>query len=254
MVVFSVVELFTFLNFTIFLFVLFRKIVKISNLTGLKYPQKGGRLIVVHAVTENGLVPGAACIFRSDGKSADYHSDMNADNFLKWFNEQLIPNLDPRTVIVMDNASYHNTKNPKVPLYGFRKAVKQQFLQEHRIPFDEKMKVSQLDTILKQAKPRIEKYATDTVAELANKDLKILRLPPYHCELNPIELVWSSFKSRVAAKNTMQKLDFVQNLAHEVFHEMPTLFAKNCFQHVRKLEDQFWKKDSLDQIQKSQVV
>ena len=48
---------------------------------GVKFPQKGGRLVVVHAITEQGLVPGAACIYRSDGKNSDYHADMNGANF-----------------------------------------------------------------------------------------------------------------------------------------------------------------------------
>lgn len=43
------------------------------------------------------------------------------------------------------------------------------------------------------------KYQTLAVDELAAKHgITILRLPPYHCELNPIELVWAQVKGHVA--------------------------------------------------------
>lgn len=40
---------------------------------------------------------------------------MNSGNFEKWIQEKLIPNLPPRTVIVIDNASYHNIEVNRVP-------------------------------------------------------------------------------------------------------------------------------------------
>ena len=37
------------------------------------------------------------------------------------------------------------------------------------------------------------KYAVDEMVEAARHE--IVRLPPYHCELNPIELSWSQVKA-----------------------------------------------------------
>ena len=44
---------------------------------------------------------------------ANYHDDMNAEVFEKWFANTLIPNLskDRKVVIVMDNAKYHSLLN-----------------------------------------------------------------------------------------------------------------------------------------------
>ncbi|KAJ8317682.1 hypothetical protein KUTeg_005586, partial [Tegillarca granosa] len=44
---------------------------------------------------------------------------------------------------------------------------------------------------------------------------KILRLPPYHADLNPIELIWADLKSYVASKNLKFKLSDVQKLAEK---------------------------------------
>ena len=48
---------------------------------------------------------GCDWVFKSKkGSSTDYHQEMNAINFEKWFQEKLIPALPTSTLIVMDNA------------------------------------------------------------------------------------------------------------------------------------------------------
>ena len=41
------------------------------------------------------------------GSSADYHQEINAVKFVKWFEDKLHPTLPASSLIVMDNASYH---------------------------------------------------------------------------------------------------------------------------------------------------
>ncbi|CAH0723974.1 unnamed protein product, partial [Brenthis ino] len=53
---------------------------------------KGARWIIVHAEGENGFVPNARVIFKSQTKSGDYRNDMNQTNFMKWLKEKLVPN------------------------------------------------------------------------------------------------------------------------------------------------------------------
>ena len=38
---------------------------------------------------------------------SDYHQDMSANVFENWFPEKLIPNLPGKSVVILDNASYH---------------------------------------------------------------------------------------------------------------------------------------------------
>ena len=53
------------------------------------------------------------------------------------------------------------------------------------------------------AKPK--KYVCDERAK--SKNVQVLRLPPYHCDYNPIEMVWAYAKGEVARKNVEYKLD-----------------------------------------------
>lgn len=69
---------------------------------------KGDRLIILNAITQEGWVPGAKVVFKSTRKTVDYHGQMDWDLFKKWFTEALIPNIPNKSIIVMDNASYHN--------------------------------------------------------------------------------------------------------------------------------------------------
>lgn len=69
---------------------------------------------------------------------------MNEGNFLKWFEEQLLPSLEEPSLIIMDNASYHSTLVEKAPTASTRKAEMQQWLREHNIPFNEKLLKPQL--------------------------------------------------------------------------------------------------------------
>lgn len=76
---------------------------------------KGKRFIIVHAGSEAGFVDNAFLCFRSYSNQEDYHGDMNNLNFTKWATEKLIPNLPPESIIVMDNAPYHNSLKDKPP-------------------------------------------------------------------------------------------------------------------------------------------
>ncbi|MEN8236751.1 MAG: hypothetical protein ABFQ95_04320 [Pseudomonadota bacterium] len=69
---------------------------------------KGERLIIINAITSNGWVPNAKLVFKSTRKTGDYHGQMNKDLFEKWFTEKLLPNIPSNSLIVMDNATYHN--------------------------------------------------------------------------------------------------------------------------------------------------
>jgi transposase len=76
---------------------------------------KGERLIIINAITSSGWIPGAKLVFKSTRKTGDYHGQMNWDLFKKWFTEMLLPNIPEHSLIVMDNAPYHNILSEHSP-------------------------------------------------------------------------------------------------------------------------------------------
>jgi transposase len=117
-----------------------------------------------------------------------YHCDMDSALFETWFKNQLLPNIPPRSVIVMDNASYHSKQINKKPTSTTRKQDILDYMQSNKIPVPQgKNTKLALLNIIKELNISAE-YRVDNLAKANNHD--VLRLPPYYCVLNPIELVW----------------------------------------------------------------
>lgn len=122
--------------------------------------------------------------------TGDYHDEMNAEQFEEWFRDTctLIPNLKPSSLIVIDNASYHSRRLEKVPTTNSRKKEMQDWLLAHGIQYPEKALKRELIALIRLSNPQ-PKYTVDEIAKTFGHE--VVRLPPYHCELNPIELCWS---------------------------------------------------------------
>ncbi|XP_037270371.2 uncharacterized protein LOC119161985 [Rhipicephalus microplus] len=184
--------------------------------TGLAAPSgKGARLILVHAGSSaTGFIEGAADYFRAKkGGSADYHSEMDGRYFEEWFTDKLLPNIPPNSVIVMDNAPYHSVALEKAPTKSTHKADIQLWLTKKGVPWSEDMVRAELLELSQKVNTPSIVYRIDTLA--ATHGHEVLRVPPYHCEFNPIELVWSQVKGYIAARNTGFTLAEVEKLLPE---------------------------------------
>ena len=164
--------------------------------TGVKQPTgKGSRLIIVDAGTKDGFIPGASLVFQAKKDDGDYHGEMNAASYEKWFREQLLPNIPPNSVIVLDNASYHSAQVELLPRKHWRKDLIREWLTSKDIQWNTDMIK---DELLKLVEPLRPKYSDKNVDKMAREaGHEVLRLPPYHCELNPIELVSITINSDI---------------------------------------------------------
>lgn len=222
--------------------------------TGLKKPvSKGQRVIVVHAGGEMGFVPNALLMFKSGLKTGDYHDDMNKKNYEKWLREKLIPNLNPNSVIVIDNAPYHREQINPAPTSCSRKSEMIAWLSERGIAHSMNQLKPELYELIKFHKPRYVTYKIDQI--LAEAGHSTLRLPPYHPDLNPIEMIWAVVKAHIKKKNVKFTLDSVKELAIEKFSDISTNDWKARCAHVEKVEEEYLAAESLtDSITDSFVI
>ncbi|KAJ8914699.1 hypothetical protein NQ315_017408 [Exocentrus adspersus] len=152
-----------------------------------KHCSEGKRYIIVHAGNKEGFIDGAGLIFSTKNKSADYHDNMNSELFEKWMEEQLLPRLKKPSLIVMDNARYHSRLMEKIPNTQSTKDEIIQWLQSKNIPIPQHAFKCELLQIVHQFKPKNIAYAIDEL--IYKMGHSVLRLPPYHCQFNAIELI-----------------------------------------------------------------
>lgn len=214
-----------------------------ENTEGFKVPTgKGGRLIVCHAGSKShGFIEGAKMIFRSkSGNIGDYHSQMNAEVFRSWFIEML-QSLEEACVIVMDNAAYHSMLVDNFPKSNARKSDIQEWLTKKNINFSSFETVAELRERVKLLLPTQKKYELDELALKMGHE--VVRLPPYHCQYNPIEMIWAQVKRQVVTKNTTFKIADVEKLMHEAIDSVTKEDWINCVRHTEKIQEVDYKKE-----------
>ncbi|XP_050512812.1 uncharacterized protein LOC126888513 [Diabrotica virgifera virgifera] len=163
------------------------------------YPiNRGQRIIILNIGSKNGWLGGESFLQLAKNikdSKLDYHENMTSSLFKEWFEKKVLPNFPPKSVIVMDNATYHSEQIRKIP----------------------------------------------GVDELAKRDgHNVLRLPPYYCVFNPIELIWSQLKESLRRNNCCPNFssESVSHVVEEIKKISPTLW-QNCVSHVIKTEDHY---------------
>lgn len=203
---------------------------------------RGGRIIVLHAGTSAGFIPECLLIFKSK-KTGHYQEEMNHDVFSKWFEDCLLPKLHEPSTIVMDNASYHSVVADKAPTMASRKIKIIEWLNNKNIQFEETLNKSELIQIVNAHKPQTPVYIIDEIAY--SKGHKVLRLPPYHCHFNPIEMIWAQMKGYVARNNKTFTIAEVDKLTRQAVDNITSDNWRSAVHHVRTTIEEAWKKDAL---------
>ncbi|XP_054256828.1 uncharacterized protein LOC129000372 [Macrosteles quadrilineatus] len=226
--------------------------------TGLKnIPGRGGRLIVVHIGNENGFLKEASeelvqndvrLIFQGKKNKrrlggVDYHEEMNSACFENWFENKVLPNLPPSSVIVMDNASYHSRTLEKFPNMSWRKDDIQQYLTTKEVEWTTTLVKAELLQLAEPFRSASKKYVVDEMAAEAGHT--VLRLPPYHCDLNPIELAWANVKNNVALHNVSYKLQDVEEMLNNNISNLLPETWRSFVEHIKKVEDSLWELDNV---------
>ena len=211
---------------------------------GLKVPSaKGGRLIILHAGWKEGCISNADLVFRGKKGTGDYHKEMNTAHFLKWFKERLIPNLPATSVIVLDNAKYHNSVVEKIPTKSSTKKDMIQYLDSHEIPYDKKLLKAEMFMLTETRNPASQ-YLTDVFANRHSHG--VLRLLVGHCELNPVELTWAKVKGYAASHNKDFTMARTEQLAREGIAQVTAEKWANCVKNViQKVERHYRETDGI---------
>lgn len=201
---------------------------------------KGPRLIIVNAITAQGWVKGAELVFEAKKRTGDYHGQMNWENFSMWFADQLLPNIPSRSLIILDNARYHNVLlEGSSPTPQSRKGQLQDWLTKSDIPWTPDMLKPELYELCKRFAPA-PTFKLNQLAEACGH--RILRTPQYHPELQPIETCWGVVKNHMAEHCDFTTKNFHEQLPVALSKVKPST-CKKVIAQVVKQEEKYWAED-----------
>jgi transposase len=202
----------------------------------------GERLIIVNAITKNGWVPNAKLVYKSTKKTGDYHGQMNQEIFHKWFSEKLIPNIPNNSIIIMDNASYHTVlAKHSAPTRKCSKEKILAWLEQNKFFCNPDCLKAELVELLEKCAPE-PTYVIDELAKQAGHE--VLRTPPYHPELQPIEVCWGVVKNEVG-RNCDFTMSNLEVQLEKAFGKVSKETCRKIIKKVRGAEDKFWQEDAL---------
>ena len=113
------------------------------------------------------------------------------------------------------------------------------WLRKNGIPVrDDCLKV-ELTEILDKIAPA-PLYALDEI--VVEQGHEILRTPPYHPELQPIETCWAVVKNQIA-RNCNFTMSNLQKQLDKAFDSVTANTCSGIIKKVRKIEDKFWYED-----------
>ncbi|XP_076284705.1 uncharacterized protein LOC143211130 [Lasioglossum baleicum] len=200
--------------------------------TGIPNPTgKGQRLIIAHIGSSDRFLPGALLKFVAKKGSGDYHQEMNGDRFLSWF-QSFLPKLQDGSIIVMDNAPYHSVKVDRFPTMAWKKSDISKWLEEKGEVINSLFVKLELLLLAEKYKSAGTKYVIDEHAK--EHGHTVVRLPPYHCELNPIEFAWAHVKNSTRGQNTTYKLADIEKLVDGAIENVSAEMRQNFIRHAMK--------------------
>ncbi|XP_015377861.1 PREDICTED: uncharacterized protein LOC107172100 [Diuraphis noxia] len=95
--------------------------------------------------------------------------------------------------------------------------------------------LSELREKVKKLMPKEKKYKLDKIAlQMCHE---VVRLPPYRCQYNLIELIWARVKGKVAEKNNTFRMSDVEMLVYIALNEVTTEDWAKCGEHCNKIQE-----------------
>lgn len=128
-----------------------------------------------------------------------------------------------------------------VPTSKTKKADLLKFCEEHGLP-DDLIKKATRPVLWKHVQNLLKENPQFEIDDLcAKKGVQLLRLPPWHPDLNPIEMIWSLLKEKVRKRNNSVKPKEVLLLAKQAYAEISPEDWSKRVQHTIRVENHFAK-------------
>lgn len=140
-------------------------------------------------------------------------------------------------------SSFQNFEDCKLIRRAFKENMKFIYFEYliTGVSHDTKQTRAELLSLVKLHQPKSKSYELDTIAQ--EKGHTVVRLPPYHNQYNPIEMVWAQVKSEVAERNITCQVADVEQLVNHVLDQTSREVWEQSVQHAEQLQENDFKKE-----------
>ncbi|RHZ27611.1 hypothetical protein DYB37_012142 [Aphanomyces astaci] len=168
----------------------------------------------------------------------DYHGNFNSDMFERWFGGvcRTLQALHGPCVIHMDGAKYHKLVLNPPPTCKDPKATLMAWLAARAVSYDAKIMKAELLDLCRQHR-ETPSYATQVLATECGHTL--LFTPPYHPELQPIEVVWGVVKNRIGVRPSKDMGELRTRLEVE-FSSIESSHWLGAYRKAQSFEDMYF--------------
>ncbi|KAF6216686.1 hypothetical protein GE061_001032 [Apolygus lucorum] len=128
------------------------------------------------------------------------------------------------------------------------------WLLNRGIKCDTTMRKAELFNLVTAHAPAEKVFVIDEM--LKNEGHKVLRLPPYMCDLNPIELAWAQMKRHSRERNTTGDMSMkrLQELTMEAMSSVTPSDWRGFVEHTIRLEEEYWTRDGIQEEAIDRIV
>ena len=98
---------------------------------------------------------------------------MTSEHFEEWFTSKLLPNLQPKSLIVMDNGTYHSMHSEPLLVKSWTKKRMVEWLWANKIDFPPKALKSEILNHIQRQNPTA-KYVAHDLASAAGKKFPVI--------------------------------------------------------------------------------
>lgn len=187
------------------------------------------------AGSETMLLSGALLTFSVNTIEGEYN--ISDEAYENWLNSHLIPNLPEHAVVVVGSTPYNNRLCEPIPKSTAKRSEMEDWLNGKGIDVGSNLLKPQLYEIICSQIPKKQNFAIDILLEKHNHH--VLRLPPKHPDLNPIELTWPIILNCVLEQNVSGNVETVKSIVDERCKELSEKEWQEFCQTVRQIEDEY---------------
>ncbi|XP_063369770.1 uncharacterized protein LOC134658095 [Cydia amplana] len=199
---------------------------------------KKERLVILHAGGKNGLISGTFTTIKADYEFDDHFSEVNTPKFEKWVTDNLKDKFEPNSVICISSPRHHSIQKHKKPKSILTtKTDMQNWLKIHNVEYKEDLeKIFLLQLISKTRSEPV--YAVDEA--LKSLGHTVLRIPPIHADLNPLEYVWEDIRKKVADSHGNASVDDKRRTWMKLYSEYPLAEYQKWVDLVKNTENEYY--------------